>query len=373
MENNRVKVLIICNPLKYGGMDHVAISLQQNLDKEKFECVYCLTHDDEEGPLEETVRQSGVRIIHMPTGRNIRFKCYKFLNNFFKQEHFDVVHSHLPFMSLYVFLAAKKNGVNKRIVHSHYSSQTIELSKGKKIVAEIYRSIMRACISILATDVIGCTQEAGIYVAGKRGFKKKGIVLNNGIDTSVYEYNEETRNRKREELGVDSQIVLGHVGQIYPIKNQAFLIDIFYEYQKKHKNSLLLIVGDGPDKEKIVTKVKCLGISDKVKFLGFRDDVPELLMAMDCMVFPSISEGYPLTLIEAQATKLPCVVSDSVICSAKINENFSFCSLNENVNNWCNEIDGQMSKERFLVENSDVAKLYDIKSVSKKLESIYLN
>lgn len=374
MKAEKIKVLIVNNPLSYGGSDIVSIRLQQNLDKEKFECTYCLFHGESSGELESEVAKSGVRIIHMPEVDNIRKECYGYFDSLFKKEKFDVVHCHLPFVSAFIFKAAKKNGINKRVVHSHFSQPVYNTdSKIRMILQDVYHVVMRRMINRYSTDIIGCTREAGIYVAGKRGFKKKGIVLNNGIDTSVYEYNEETRNRKRKELGVDSQIVLGHVGRIYYIKNQLFLIDVFFEFQKTHPNSVLLIVGEGPDREQCEKKVANFGIENKVKFLGFRDDVPELLMAMDCMVFPSLHEGLPLTLIEAQATKLPCVVSNSVNEIVKVNNNVNLLALDEPVGLWCNNIEELVANERAVVDNKKLVDNYDIMAVSKKLEKIYLD
>ncbi len=368
------KVLIVNNPLQFGGSDLAAVRLQQNLDKEKFECVYCLHRGEETGAYEPYVASTGVRIIHQSENTNGYMASYKYFCDLFSKEHFDIVHCHLPFFSAVVFAAAKKYGVKKRVAHSHFSQPLVlNNSKIKGILSDIYRAVMRRFVTLFSTDIIGCTKEAGEYLAGKRGFKKKGIVLNNGIDTAGYKYDEEKRQAVRKQLGIDDKTVIGHIGQMYYVKNHSFLIDVFNEYQKKHQNSVLILAGDGPDREMLQNKADTLGISDKVKFLGFRNDIPELLLAMDCFVFPSVHEGFPLTLIEAQAAKLPCVVSDTVTSNAMLSNALSFKSLKEDKRSWCSEIERLILLNRKDIDNTAVISEFDIKNTAKKLEKIYLN
>lgn len=371
--NEKKKVLIVNASLQYGGSDLVAFRLQQNLDKDKFECVYCV-RGSKKGPMEPVIEKTGVRIIHQPDDKTSYVKSYKFYLDLFKSEHFDIVHCHLPFYSGIVMLAAYKAKIKKRISHSHFSQPLIlSNSKLKLLLENVSRAVVRKAIALFSTDIIGCSKEAGIYLAGKKAFNKKGIVLNNGIDTSLYTYDINVRNKKRKELGVEDKTVIGHIGQMYYVKNHDFLIDIFYEFQKNNPNSILLLVSDGPDRSKIELKVKNLGIENKVKFLGFRDDVPELMLAMDCFVFPSIHEGFPLTLIEAQSAKLPCIVSDTVTDAVKLSNSLSFLSIKEKPFVWCDEINKILSIDREKIDNSKVFEEFSIKSICKKLEHIYLN
>lgn len=372
--SEKKKVLIVNDPLQYGGSDLVAVRLQQNLNKEKFECVYCLRHDEEIGPLEEQVAATGVRIIHQPEDKLSYVKSYKYYLNLFEKEHFDIVHSHLLFFSGFVLKAAKKRGIEKRVAHSHFSQPLVLTNNPiKKITAKIYRIVMRKVICRYATDIVGCSLETGQFLAGKKGFAKKGIILNNGIDTEIYNFNDEKRQEIRNSLGLNEKTVLGHIGQMYYVKNHDFLIDVFYEFQKKHEDSALLLISDGPYRKKLEEKVKRLNIAEKVKFLGFRDDISELLLAMDCFVFPSIHEGFPLTLVEAQASKLPCLISDTVNSSTKLNANVKFISLNSPINDWVCEINELLKLERDSVDNSKVITEYDIRNISKKLEKVYLD
>lgn len=176
----------------------------------------------------------------------------------------------------------------------------------------------------------------------------------------------------RRALGVKDQIVLGHIGQMYYVKNHGYLLEVFATFHRAHKNSTLLLVSDGPDREALEQRAQDLGIRDSVQFLGFRTDIPELLMAMDCFVFPSIHEGFPLTLIEAQAAQLPCVVSDTITPTVKLTEVLQFASIEAQPEEWVKKIETALRIDRHTISRDRVVEDFDIARVCKKLEQIYL-
>ena len=368
-----MKLLILTDKLNIGGYDIVAHNLQKNLDPQKFECFY-LVRGTEVGPLEQSVIDSGAFVYHQPNDTLSYLKSYNYLLNFFKNHDFDIVHSHLTFYSGIVMKAAYKAGIKKRVSHSHFTDPCIEnRSKIKKVIAYCYQQIMRIWLNKYSTDIIGCGQEAGEYLFGKKAFRKNGILLNNGIYTDAISFNCEDRINIRNEFGLNDAYVLGHVGRLNYIKNHQFLIDVFYEFQKEHPNSVLLIVGDGEQKTAIVEKAKELQISEKVIITGVRNDVPALLSAMDCFVFPSLKEGFPLTLVEAQGTKLACLISDTVTDSAKINANVDYLSLNKPASEWAKRVFELISIDRKSVDNTNLITKFDIKTCAQELEQIYLN
>lgn len=367
------KVLIIIEKLEYGGSEFVAIRLQQALNPEKFEFTYCV-RGNEKGPVEDDILKTGVRVIHQPDDKSGYLKSYKFYLDLFSKEHFDIVHSHQLFFSGIVLAAAKKRNVKIRLAHSHFTQPLAgHSSKLKSVITGFYRCFMRFILGLSATNIIGCSKDSGEFLAGKRLFAKKGIALNNGIDFQKYSFDYEKRQKIRKELNIEDKCVLGHIGHFYYVKNQLFLIDVFNELHGRIKNSVLLLVGDGEDKELLLDKVNKYGLENDVIFAGFRNDVPDLLSAMDAMVFPSLHEGFPLTLIEAQAAKLPCVVSDTVTRDAKLSTAFSFVSLNDDAAKWCDEIEKMALLNRNDIDNSTVIENFDIKNIAKKLEKIYLN
>lgn len=368
---SRLKVLIVTDTLDRGGMEMAAVRFGQALDSEKFECVFSV-RSEKKGAMEDVLAQRGIRIIHQPDSELNYFKSYKYYDRLFKNEHFDIVHSHQMFYSGIVLKAAYKNNIKKRIAHSHFSKPLTQgRSAAKRFIALLYRIVMRKIIRKYATDIIGCSVESGIFLSGKVFLKHKGIVLNNVVDTSLYDFSSKQRNDIREEFNISDKTVLGHIGHFNHIKNQSFLIDIFNEFHRNNKSSVLLLVGSGEDEAMLGEKVERLTLDDSVIFAGVRDDVWRMLLAMDCMVFPSLHEGFPLTLIEAQSSKLPCVVSSRITPAVKLNDNLSFVSLESPPSVWCAEIENALKCDRESVDRSRVVEEYDIKAIGGKLAKIY--
>ena len=371
---DRIKVLIVTEAVSYGGNNIVAINLEKHLNKDKFECNYCVRRDSI-GAFEQETIDRGIRVIHVPDSELGYLKSYKFYKSLFQSERFDIVHCHLPFVSGLILYAAKQCGVEKRVAHAHFSqpyTDTAIYSKKKQLVASVYRVVMRQFLKRYCNLKLACGKEAGEFLYGKKEFSKNGVLLNNGIETDKFEYNPKIRNEVREEFGITDEIVLGHIGQMYSVKNQSFIIDIFNEFIKNN-NSKLILVGDGTDREMLENKVHDLNLDGRVIFTGKRNDAERLYQAFDCFVFPSIHEGFPLTLIEAQASKLPCVVSYRVTESSKINSNFVFENIFADENIWCESIVYAMQAQRESIDISELKSRFDIKSIAHKLEEMYLS
>lgn len=137
-------------------------------------------------------------------------------------------------------------------------------------------------------------------------------IINNAIDVAAYSYDPEKRIEMRQKLGLENELIVGHVGRFNPQKNHPFLLDIFAALPKKEPDAVLLLAGGGEDMTKIQAKAQILGIAERVRFLGVRSDVADLMQAMDVFVFPSLYEGLPVTMVEAQAAGLPCLISDKI-------------------------------------------------------------
>lgn len=364
------KILYIVSSLDRGGVDLAVYRMFLSLDPAVYDCTFCVIQNAK-GDLEASITKCGAKIIHTPK-MNYR-QNYKYYLNLFRKQHFDAVHCHLPFFCGLIMFAAYKNGIPVRISHSHFSNRLIydNDSKLREFLAIFYRVIMRSLTGKYSTKIIGCSREACEFISSKKYFKAKGMVLNNPVNTSEYEFNDEKRDRVRKKLNLDDKIVLGHIGHLSYVKNQSFLIDIFSDFHKKHKNSVLLIVGGGNDEKMLKNKASDLGIKDCVIFAGVRSDIQNLLLAMDCLVFPSLHEGFPLTLIEAQTSKLPCVVSSEITKSVKLSSALSFVSLSVPVSEWCSEIENMLELNRKSVDNKKVLEEFDIKVIGRKLNEVY--
>lgn len=198
--------------------------------------------------------------------------------------------------------------------------------------------------------------------------------MKNAIDISGYVFNEQRRNVMRDELGIPrNAFVTGHVGGFREVKNHTFLIDIFDEIHKQREDAVLLLVGDGNLRNETEQKAKRLGLEKSIVFTGVRSDVSELMQAMDIFVFPSLYEGLPLTLIEAQAAGLLCCAADTVSPESAVTENIRFLSLQNSAKDWSDKVLSYAEGFRRCDTTAEIVQAgYDISSAAKALEEFYL-
>ena len=269
-------------------------------------------------------------------------------------------------MSALPLAAAKKANVSTRIAHSHTSNFDSDLKKP-------IRNMTKHLIPMYATDFFGCSDEAMEFMFGKRA-AKDGIVINNAIDTSKFTFSEKTRKKIRKEFSLPADsFVVGHVGRFNYPKNHEFLISIFNELLKEEPSAKLLLVGDGENKAIIKKQVSDLGISKSVIMTGVRNDIHDIMQAMDVFVMPSRYEGLPVVSIEAQASGLPCVFSDVVTTDLNITGNCRFISLKLNTKGWVEAI---LSFKKYTRRNtSEDLRLsgYDSHSEAVKIKDYYIN
>ncbi len=283
------------------------------------------------------------------------------LSKFLKENKYDIVHinSAVFLFSFQVVIISRLRGIKKVIVHSHNSKKVSLLRRIiKKVLNPLYRRI---------TDVhLTCSKEASLSLFTKQD---DVILLKNGIDVNEFKYNEKIRKEYRKKFNINEKLVYGHVGRFDKQKNHDFLIDLFYELQKK-KDSVLLLVGTGQLEKDIKNKVKKLKLEDKVLFLGFRNDISKLLNAMDIFLFPSLYEGLGISVIEAQTSGLTTIVSDAIPEEANISKRFikvdSF-----NLDKWVDIVSRIKIDERINSYKDTIKNGYDIKETANKLEIIY--
>jgi len=249
----------------------------------------------------------------------------KSLHDIIKSGNYDAVYCNVPFANALLYLTVKLSGC-RLIVHSH-NTKIEETSKKRKYALTIYHYISKILFSGLIDERYGCSLRACKWLFNPY---KAYSVKRNAIDCKKYEYDTVIRNKVRKKLNINpGTFVIGHVGRFSYQKNHQFLIKIFNEIIKKHSNSILLLVGDGEYRLDIEKKCIELGIRKKVKFLGIRNDVNELMQAMDCFLLPSRFEGLPIVGVEAQAAGLPCFFSDSITSEVKITSDVYFFSLQD--------------------------------------------
>ncbi|MCC3670626.1 glycosyltransferase family 1 protein [Terrisporobacter mayombei] len=343
-----------------GGAETMAMNLYRNIDRSKVQFDF-IVHTEKKCDYDDEINLLGGKIYRVPRYKGINHFIYRkqWIEFFRKHPEYDIIHGHMRSTASIYLNIAKKYGL-KTISHSHNSSS----GKG---ISSIIKNIMQYKIKYIADYLFSCSKSAGIWLYGKRRCDRENFfVLNNAIEADKFKLNLEKRENIRNELDINDKLVIGHIGRFHPQKNHEFLIEVFKLINKKNQDSVLLLVGDGELRECINEKVKKLGLEDKVIFTGVRDDVDSLVQAMDVIVFPSLYEGLPLTLIEIQVSGLPCIASDTITKDVNITKSIEYMSLESNKDLWANKIleVGKFSNRYDRYE--DIVKSgYDIKTTSQ--------
>ncbi len=358
-KNNPIRILNIVPNMRAAGIETFIMNVYRNIDREKFQFDF-LVHNKNEEFFDNEIEKLGGKIYRLSfkDDKNI-FKYIKDLNIFFKKhKEYKIVHGHMQSMMPLYLMIAKKNGVKIRIAHSHNGSY-------EKTIKGFILHLFSRFSKFYSTDNIACSRIAGEYLFGKRQFE----VIYNGIEIEKFKFNNTIREKKRKELGISkNMLVLLNVGRFELQKNHNFLIDIFEKFNKIHTNSLLLLAGEGKLEKKIKEKVKEKNLNKKVKFLGVRNDINEIMQASDMFLLPSLYEGFPVVGVEAQYSGLKCMFSSKITNEIKILENSVFLDIN-NINKWVNELENYETLNR----EEEIDDKFNIKKIAKDIEKRYLN
>ncbi len=363
------KVLNVIGGLSIGGAENSAMNIARYIHQTDFEYEF-LVFGDKVGEYEKEAVKNGSSIIRMEHPAKSYLTFFRNLNKILKEKKYDAIHVNTLWNSGIVLKAAKHNHIPVRICHSH----STESSQNENFFYKIYKWFMRCLIKANATQFIACGVDAGEYLYGKEFFKKNGVVIYNGIDIEKYKYNDKVRNEMRNELKVvPNGILLGHVGRLAPVKNHKFIINIFEKLMKEIPNLQLVLVGDGPDKENIQKLIDNKGLKSNILLLGNRLDVHRILLAMDILLFPSFFEGFPVTLVEAQATGLSCIISNKVTKEAQLIEGSYFLPIDQGEEVWIEKIKAivQKNNDRRNISIHQIIEEFDIKNITKKMELLY--
>lgn len=371
-KTGRKKVVIILENLRRGGIEIAAVRFFELLDSEKYETTFLLRNlQHYDNSMVRILEKNGANIIVKPKECSGYLKDYLFFKKLFKKEKYDIVHAHQLFYNGIIMRAAYKAGVGKRIAHSHATEENCVMGKVKKTVSDIYRAVMRVVIKRYATDIVGCSEKAGEYMCGKRLFRERGTVLPNYVNTDEYSFNAERRLQKRKELGITNELLVGHTGSIYWIKNQTFLVSLLARLLELRPDARLMLVGEETDGGETRALAEKLNVADKVMFMGSRDDIPDLLCAMDIFMFPSRFEALSIAPIEAQAAGLPCIVSTGVPEEIKATDSFARLSLDAPAEQWIEKIAEFSAFDRTKSDLTELKARYSAQSIARKLNALY--
>jgi glycosyltransferase involved in cell wall biosynthesis len=364
-----IKVAQVLACLDRGGIETVLKEIVIAYDKENFHVDFILMKS-KAGAYDEIVREAGSKLNIVPLEKSI-WKFSWNLFRLFKQEKYDVIHANLYFFCGWICFIAFLARIPVRVSHSH----TSRVYKNASLKRKAYLTIQRILIRLFSTRKLACSKEAGQALFGKIPFE----IFPNGInfDKFLKKGNENRRESLLDLFNLPKDAVcIGHVGRFADAKNHTFLIDIFKEVSEKIPDAYLLLVGDGPLQEETRAKVERLNLRN-VLFLGVRDDVDVLMKNLfDIFIFPSLYEGLPGVLLEAQAAGLKCLISDVISRETiLVAGNVERCSLQEPALTWA-ERSCKMFSSRENLGDKEIEKIvnsspFNIHYSVRVLEEIY--
>lgn len=348
--------------LNAGGSQAMLMNIYRCIDRDRIRFDFALDRPQELFYADE-VRALGGSIYTLPlfTGLNaaeVRRGWDRFLT-----EHpgYSVLHSHVrSYASLYLPVA-ERHGL-KTVIHSHNTSN-------RAGPAAAVKAALQYPLRWQADVLMGCSTEAGRWLFGERACRSdRYVFLPNGVDLSRFRPDAALRREYRARMGLERNYVVGHVGRLGPAKNHAFLLEVFAQLHSRRPEARLLLVGDGELRRDIEERIGALGLSDSVIMTGNRDDVPALMQAMDVFAFPSLWEGLPVTLVEAQAVGLPCLISDRITRDVDITPLITRLPVGDAVL-WAREL--MTARERQDCSALVAASGFDIHDSAEKLCRVY--
>jgi glycosyltransferase involved in cell wall biosynthesis len=335
------KAIYIVTAMNAGGAETVFMKFYRKLDRAKYQLDFCVS-SDAKGFYDDEIESLGGHVVHTIKKSRNPFKSYRRLKDIAREGGYCcAVRSTQHSLSAIDLLAMKKGGVPRAVFRSSNTGTT----DGDVLNRALHRAF-RSLATWIPDLCIAPSTEAGLYMFGARHAKSEEFqILHNAVDLGEFSFSEECRAGVREEFGISSDApVVGHVGRFNQQKNHGFLLEVFAGLLKERPDAMLLLFGDGERRGDVVMRAKSLGIEDSVIFAGVRPDVNRCYSAMDALLFPSLYEGLPSAVIEAQANGLPCLISDTITPEVVIGGNVRFKSLENPPEDWTIDLDSLLGQ-----------------------------
>lgn len=358
-----IKVLMIVHEMNRGGIENFIMNLYRTIDRRKIQFDF-VEHTNKKCAFDDEIESLGGKIYHCPDYRVFNHLSYVVWWKKFFSEHneYKIIHSHLDSSANIHLRIAKKYGLIT-IAHSHSSSEGFG-------IRAIVKSFLKIGFNNCCDYKFACSKEAGEWLFGKKANYK---VLNNGIETEKYIFNESQRKLLRNQLNIkNDELVLGHIGRLDKNKNVTFILDILKELNDLGIKSKFVSAGQGSEYDCLVNKAKALNIENDVFFLGLRDNINVIVQLFDAFVFSSFYEGLPVSAIEAQASGLKCLLSDTIPKEVDITGNVEFMSLENSPREWAEKIKSMLPYKRENTKQKIIDAGYDIKTTVDYLTKFYL-
>lgn len=367
-----IRVLQVLGGTGLGGAESRVMDLYRSVDRTRVQFDFAV-HNAKRDHFDDEIEALGGHIYRLPRFRIYNWPAYRRAWKLFFAEHpgYACVHGHMTSTASIYLPVAKKAGVLRTVAHARSAGVDGGL-KGK------LTRLMRRNLWKKADFCFACSALAGEAVFGEKA-QKKGLVhvIPNAIAVEKFAYDSAKREEMRSRLNVQERFVVGHVGRFNPMKNHLFLLEIFAQIKKERKDAALLLLGEGGGMDAAKERAQQLGIGDCVFFLGNQENVADYYQAMDFLVFPSLYEGMPGTVLEAQAAGLPCLIADTITAEVKVTKLVQTMSLDAAAQKWARNVIGRMEKlsETGEIRHSGVEELkkagFDVNDQARRMTAFY--
>ena len=363
----KIKILMVLGTTGREGVQAFLLNLLTNIDRDKYQVDLAVNSDVKNGGISDEVRQMGSEIYFWPYFKVYNYAQFvRFWRDFLSKHHYDIVHGHSTNSAAVYLKVAKEMGC-ATIAHSHSAGY-----RGNKLQQWV-KSIYAKRVGKVADSWFACSDKAAERLFGDAYSTYPHYYdIPNAINAENYLYDPDRARKIRKLLGIgEDEFLCGHVGTFSAPKNHSFLLDVFCEVLIIKPNARLVCCGAGVLMPQVKAKAEALGITDKVSFLGVVKNCNEYLMAMDVLVFPSLFEGFPITVIEAEATGLPVVMSDVITHEVDLTALIHRHSLSDSPQDWARTVCeakniDRCSQNRFIAESK-----YNMRTSIKMITNIY--
>ena len=365
-----LRIIHVVGTMDLGGVETLLMNLYRFIDKEVIQFDF-LCHHTTEAAYTSEIRALGGRLFCIPGLSECSiFEYERNLYNFFRDHpEYSIVHSHMNDRNGIILKQAFRAGVPNRFSHIH------TLFRNQPLINQARIAIFKKPLNKFTTKAFACSADAGKQLYNRR-LQESLVIIHNGIDSERFRFNCKTRERIKNSIGIGEEPVIGHVGRFAEVKNHMFLLECFKAFTAQYRDAKLILIGTGKLENRLKERSNALGISNNVLFLGNRNDVNEVLQAMDVFVFPSITEGLPVSVIEAQASGLQLLTSDTVSEESVLTNLVSRLSLTQSPETWAQRMSelyiASKENDRTVYPEEIANRGYDAKTVASDITEIYL-
>ena len=327
------RLLCIVSSMDKGGAETFLMKIYRCLDKTKYQMDFCVSKK-EKGFYDDEIKFLGGKIFYIPPKSKNMFKTFNSIRKLVNLKKYNyVLRTSQQSLATLDLLAAKLGGAKTLI----YRSSNAGLTGG--ILNRILNRVFSFLPKYVPNVKLAPLTEAAEFVFGKKAVKNNKVyILHNAINYDDFKFEKEIRNNLRKKLKIGDKVLYGHIGRFNVQKNHMFLLEILSQILKREENSILILIGEGELKKDILDKIKELKIEKNVLVLGPQKNISEYLMAIDKIIFPSFFEGMPNVIIEAQASGIPCYVSNTITKEANITGLVKYIDLYKSSDEWAKDI-----------------------------------